>query len=440
MTIYRLVAITVAILIFAVAGLAQTNPNKSAGNIDGKIIEQSRFALPAYEQIPERFKTVYSREMVERIRSSLDPELIQIKYHSDGLKISGFIYKPRTIPDKKFPVVIWNHGNIGEESTIGVENYNDIYEMYRLAAEGFVVIASQYRGIGGSEGKDEVGGADLDDVINLFPLARSLGYADMDRVFMWGFSRGALMTLQAIKRGVPIKAAVVVGAPTDTIEALKTPANERFYRTIWPDFDKRKAEHAANRSPVLWADKITMPLLIIHGGADQGLPPRDAWKLAERIADLGGLYEFIIYARDDHEVSRNADDRLRKTIDWFKNVRQLSIAQPLMRTILGSGVDAAIRQYHDLKKTQSAFYDFGEPELNQLGYALMADNKLKAAIEILKLNVAEYSQGFNTYDSLGEAYMSDGQRDLAITNYKRSLELNPQNTNAVDMLKKLGAP
>lgn len=440
MKICRVSATSLAVLIFAVAGLAQTNAGKSVVNNDGKIIEQSAFALPAYEQIPERFKTVYSREMVERIKSSLDPELIQIKYYSDGLQISGFIYKPRTIPDKKFPLVIWNHGNIGEESAIGVENYNDIYEMYRLAAEGFVVIASQYRGIGGSEGKDEVAGADLNDVLNLFPLARSLGYADMDRVFMWGFSRGALMTLQAIKRGVPIKAAVVVGAPTDTIEALKDPANERFYRTVWPDFEKRRAEHAANRSPVLWADKITMPLLIIHGGADQGLSPRVAWKLAERMADLGGLYELIVYARDDHEVSRNAEDRLRRTIDWFKNVRQLSIAQPLMRTILESGVAVAIKQYYDLKKTHSAFYDFGESELNQLGYALMADNKLKAAIEILKLNVAEYSQGFNTYDSLGEAYMSDGQRDLAITNYKKSLELNPQNTNAVDMLKKLGAP
>lgn len=435
MTIYRLLATSVAILILAVSAFPQAN----AANNDGKIIEQSRFDLPAYEQIPERFKTIYSREMVERIKGSLDPELIQIKYFSDGLKISGFIYKPRTIPDRKFPLVIWNHGNIGEESTIGVENYNDFYEMYRLAAEGFVVIASQYRGIGGSEGKDEVGGADLDDVMNLFPLARSLGYIDMDRVFMWGFSRGALMTLQAIKRGAPIKAAVVVGAPTDTVEALKNPATERFYRTIWPDFDKRRDEHAANRSPVLWADRITMPLLIIHGGADQGLPPRQAWKLAERLGELGGLYELIVYARDDHEVSRNAEDRLRRTIDWFKNVRQLSIAQPLARTILERGVDTAIKQYYELKKNQPAFYDFGEPELNQLGYALMADQKMKAATEILKLNVAEYPQSFNTYDSLGEAYMNDGQRDLAIRNYKKSLELNPQNTNAVDMLKKLGA-
>ena len=71
---------------------------------------------------------------------------------------------------------------------------------------------------------------------------------------------------------------------------------------------------------------------------------------------------------------------------------------------------------------------------------LLAQKKLKEAIEILKLNVEAYPQGFNTYDSLGEAYMNNGDKELAIKNYKKSLELNPQNTNAVDMLKKLDVP
>lgn len=435
-TFRRLLATSAFTVILTVSALAQANPT----NTDGKIIEQSPFALPAYEQIPERFKSIYSPETVERIKNSTEVELIKIRYLSDGLKISGFIYKPKTTAGRKFPAVIWNHGMIQESSKIGIENYNDIYDMYRIASEGFVVIASQYRGIDGSEGKDEVGGADLDDVMNLFPLARSLGYVDMDRVFMWGLSRGGLMTLQAIRRGAPIKAAVIVGAPTDTVEALKNPAAEQFYRSLWPDFDKRRDEHAANRSPVLWADKISVPLLIIQGGADPGLPPRSAWRLAEKLDELGSLYELIVYARDDHVVNTNAEDRLRRTIDWFKNVRQLSIAQPLARTIREQGIEAAVKQYYDLKKNQPAVYDFGEEELNTFGYVLLAQKKVKEAIEILKLNVEAYPQGFNTYDSLGEAYMIDGQRDLAIKNYKKSLELNPQNTNGVDMLKKLKAP
>ena len=57
---------------------------------------------------------------------------------------------------------------------------------------------------------------------------------------------------------------------------------------------------------------------------------------------------------------------------------------------------------------------------------------------IFELNVKAYPDAFNTYDSLGEAYMTAGQNDLAIANYQRSLDLNPDNTNATTMLTRLG--
>jgi len=119
---------------------------------------------------------------------------------------------------------------------------------------------------------------------------------------------------------------------------------------------------------------------------------------------------------------------------------KLSIASVLEKTIDEKGIDAAVAQYRDLKAKQSDTHDFAEPELNSLGYRLMAANKLKEAVEIFKLNVEAYPQGFNTYDSLAEAYMNLNERELAIKNYKKSLELNPQNTNAVEMLKKLENP
>ena len=58
-------------------------------------------------------------------------------------------------------------------------------------------------------------------------------------------------------------------------------------------------------------------------------------------------------------------------------------------------------------------------------------------IEIFKLNVEAYPQGFNTYDSLAEAYMAINERELAIQNYKKVLELNPNSTNATEILKRL---
>jgi CubicO group peptidase (beta-lactamase class C family) len=115
------------------------------------------------------------------------------------------------------------------------------------------------------------------------------------------------------------------------------------------------------------------------------------------------------------------------------------IAETLFNTVIEKDVQAAIKQYRELKETQKEAYDFGEPQLNGLGYRLMQMKRIKDAIEILKLNVEMFPQGFNTYDSLGEAYMENGDKNPAIQNYKRSLELNPKNTGAIEKLKKLEA-
>ncbi|HSO75972.1 MAG TPA: serine hydrolase, partial [Blastocatellia bacterium] len=115
------------------------------------------------------------------------------------------------------------------------------------------------------------------------------------------------------------------------------------------------------------------------------------------------------------------------------------IADPLFDTVMAKDVQTAIKQYRELKATQKDAYDFSEQQLNGVGYRLMQMKRVKDAIEIFKLNVEMFPQGFNTYDSLGEAYMENGEKALAIQNYKKSLELNPKNTGAVEKLKKLEA-
>jgi tetratricopeptide (TPR) repeat protein len=118
-----------------------------------------------------------------------------------------------------------------------------------------------------------------------------------------------------------------------------------------------------------------------------------------------------------------------------------SIAETLSATIAYSGLDRAAQQYHDLKAAAaSATYNFDEGELNALGYQLIRANKFKDAIRILQLNVEAYPQSSNVYDSLGEAYMDDGNKPQAIANYQKSLQLNPKNSGAVQMLQKLNAP
>jgi tetratricopeptide (TPR) repeat protein len=117
-----------------------------------------------------------------------------------------------------------------------------------------------------------------------------------------------------------------------------------------------------------------------------------------------------------------------------------SITETLSPTIASSGVDAAVKQYHDLKAAQPTTYNFDEDELNSLGYRLLNAKKFSDAIRIFQLNVEAYPQSSNVYDSLGEAYMNSGNKPLAIANYQKAVELNPKNRNAKAYLQKLSAP
>jgi|GEM_PF-816007 len=114
-----------------------------------------------------------------------------------------------------------------------------------------------------------------------------------------------------------------------------------------------------------------------------------------------------------------------------------SITDAIGHTLMSENVAAAIERYRQLKKEHSAEYDFSEKELNALGYELIKRKRITDAIEIFKLNVEMFPAGSNAYDSLGEAYLLNNDRDLAIKNYKKSIELNPKNTNAIEVLKKL---
>ena len=101
------------------------------------------------------------------------------------------------------------------------------------------------------------------------------------------------------------------------------------------------------------------------------------------------------------------------------------------------GAAQALEDY-SAQRAKGPAKDFSAVDLNAGGYDLLGLGKTEDAIRVFQANVALYPKDANVYDSLGEGYMAAGQKDLAIWNYRKSLELNPQNDNAVAMLQKLG--
>lgn len=144
----------------------------------------------------------------------------------------------------------------------------------------------------------------------------------------------------------------------------------------------------------------------------------------------------LVVTRDSgHYIQR---DEPALVVFAIRRVVFPSVQTTLERTIKERGVDAAIALYRQLRARYPSEF-FRESILNTLGYQQLNAKHAPEAIALFKFNVELYPNSFNTYDSLAEGYMIQGDRAAAIANYRKSLSLNPNNINAVNMLKKLGA-
>jgi tetratricopeptide (TPR) repeat protein len=118
---------------------------------------------------------------------------------------------------------------------------------------------------------------------------------------------------------------------------------------------------------------------------------------------------------------------------WIKYDSYDSVSMRFARAVRVKGASQAIADFAALLKADA----IPERSINSMGYRLLSRKQTDDAIRIFQLNVELYPDSANTYDSLGEAYMAAGDKAEAVKNYEKSLSLNPKNTNATAMLKKL---
>ena len=114
-----------------------------------------------------------------------------------------------------------------------------------------------------------------------------------------------------------------------------------------------------------------------------------------------------------------------------------SAAAEVGRAVDQGGAAAAVNRYRELVAANDPDLFFDENEFNLLGYRLLGESRVDDAIAVFELNVERYPDSWNVYDSLGEAHATKGNRERAIELYRRSLELNPDNTNGVQALERL---
>ena len=330
-----------AIALSLVSAIAMSMAAHSAETVDGKssgqiLASKPWPALPDWDALDDFTRNFFPRAIYEEARIQTDFQILDITYSSDGIPVRGLLIKPNRPGNHKWPAIIFNRGGNGDYGRIGnygvpckQEDDSCLYRvsLYLLAKEGFVVIASDYRFHGPTAKRDEWGGVEVDDILNLFPALNSLDFVDPERLYMFGQSRGGTMTYIALKRGAPVKAAAVIAGPSELSRDTKAfihgdwfvNGNEWFdgAAKVWPDYEHRADEYYRARSAASWADQINVPVLVMHSRTDRLVPVMQSLRMAMALQEANKVYALHIYDSDGHLLPRNLEDRNRRIIDWF---------------------------------------------------------------------------------------------------------------------------
>jgi dipeptidyl aminopeptidase/acylaminoacyl peptidase len=283
------------------------------------LVSQEIYQFPDYQAAVEKTDVeIYAtKEEYEKSVADKNFEFSKLIYLSDNLKVKAYLYKPKNIKSK-LPVIVFNRGSY-LRGDIAPES---VAFFHRLASEGFVIVAPMYRQSDGGEGRDEMGGADVNDLMNIVPLIRSFDFADADNLFLYGESRGGIMTYLVLKRKFPANAAAVFGAITNLEGYLKDNAKTftpKVLSQFWSAYEQNKEKLLNDRSAIKWADSINTPILIMHGGSDPVVSPMQSLSFAEKLQSSGKTYQLKIYSGDNHILAKNRVERDREAVSWFKS-------------------------------------------------------------------------------------------------------------------------
>lgn len=197
-----------------------------------------------------------------------------------------------------------------------------------------------------------------------------------------------------------------------------------------------RREHRSRMGLGFFLGDSTRPSLFGHTGDDVGfeailIMDRDTGQGAAVMTNsqLGTLvYDYLI-------------DSIAEEYNWKNYVsvdRTHAAPIAILKTIAESHeIEAVLAQYQLLKQSEQVRYLPDQDTLVMFGYLLMAEKRYHAALQALKLEVQEYPHYWNAYDTLAEVYAALGERQLAIQNYEKSIELNPDNEYGIEQLKKL---
>ncbi len=289
---------------------------------NGRIISRQPYQLQQFDTLMQRIATRKSDRWQYKPDYAYLNEvaLEELFYESDGLKVKAYAAYPRE-GHGPWPAIIYNRG--GNRAFGALNEYKIAFIMARVASWGYVVIGSQYRGNDGGEGQEEFGGADVHDVLNLIPLLEQWPGVDANKIGMFGWSRGGMMTYLALMQTDRIKAAAVGGALADLDLMDKSRGGEMgqyVFSELIPGYTQNRDSVLLLRSAVYHADKLckTTPILLLHGTADWRVVPEESLHMALALQKARVPYRLVMFEGGDHALSEHRDEVYAMIKAWLQ--------------------------------------------------------------------------------------------------------------------------
>jgi dipeptidyl aminopeptidase/acylaminoacyl peptidase len=296
--------------------LAASTAGAASARAADRLLADEAWAPPAWTDLATGARRAVDRyadsTAYEAARTDTAFEARQWRYRSDSVEVVALVFRPRA--ESPRPAIVYCRGSYLQQGLAA----SFLPLLHRLARAGYFVVAPQYRGSEGGTGRDDMGGADVEDVLEVVRLTAARHDVDRRAIYLYGESRGGMMTFQAIRDGASVRAAATVGAFTD-LDSLFS-ADERsagMATQIWPDYKSRAREIADRRSAVRWASRIRVPLLILHGENDSGVPPRQSRQLDAALTRVGTPHELRIVPGGSHTLGERSAYRDSLVVSWF---------------------------------------------------------------------------------------------------------------------------
>ena len=243
---------------------------------------------------------------------------------ADGLELHSVVVLPTDAGPGPHPTVVLPHGGPYWRMARNIHcSWHDWSQM--LAIAGYAVILPNFRGGSGHGNAFSTAvlgdpGVEFDDVEAVIGTAVEAGITDPERLGIGGWSNGGFLTAWAVTHSDRFSAAVM-GAGVSSWPAMSmtsdvpTFSGEVAGGQPWSASPGNSLEH----SPITYADRVTTPLLMIHGKEDVRVPLSQSIGMRRALLGRDLPLELVVYPREPHGIGERQHqiDLMQRVLAWF---------------------------------------------------------------------------------------------------------------------------